>query len=215
MSEHHEGVGLLWALAGFCTLSIGDAVVKGMAGMWSPLAMAATRYCAGTIGLGILLGMREGWPAVRLPRQGMQWVRGVAISSSAVGMFLAVWLMPLAEATARISVILLVIRKLPGSLTWPSTVKFRLSASSMFTATCGSLTKRPRSRWSIIAASSTRPASSSAAISTSSSCSWRSDAFFLLHPDRRHLRSRTSYAARKAGWSTSAGIGGSEASAPR
>ena len=37
--------------------------------------------------------------ALRLPRDPLQWLRGVAISLSAVGMFLAVWLMPLAEAT--------------------------------------------------------------------------------------------------------------------
>jgi len=63
------------------------------------LAMAATRYLAGTVGLAILLGMRAGWSAIGLPRDGMQWVRGIAISTSAVGMFLAVWIMPLAEAT--------------------------------------------------------------------------------------------------------------------
>ena len=36
---------------------------------------------------------------MRLPRDPLQWLRGVAISISAVGMFLAVWIMPLAEAT--------------------------------------------------------------------------------------------------------------------
>jgi drug/metabolite transporter (DMT)-like permease len=36
---------------------------------------------------------------LRLPRDRLHWVRGVAISLSAVGMFLAVWIMPLAEAT--------------------------------------------------------------------------------------------------------------------
>ncbi|KPL67102.1 hypothetical protein SZ64_02705 [Erythrobacter sp. SG61-1L] len=98
-AHHHERAGLLWALAGFCTLSIGDAIVKGMAGQWSPVAMAATRYLVGTIGLAILLGSREGWQAIRLPSAKLQWLRGVAISCSAIGMFLAVWIMPLAEAT--------------------------------------------------------------------------------------------------------------------
>ncbi|HZF45450.1 MAG TPA: DMT family transporter [Sphingomonadaceae bacterium] len=96
---HHERAGLLWALAGFCTLSIGDAIVKGMAGQWSPVAMAATRYVVGTIGLAVLLGSREGWRSIHLPSAPMQWLRGIAISCSAIGMFLAVWIMPLAEAT--------------------------------------------------------------------------------------------------------------------
>jgi drug/metabolite transporter (DMT)-like permease len=61
--------------------------------------MAATRYIAGTILLSVLLARREGAQALLLPRDPLQWLRGVAISVSAVGMFLAVWIMPLAEAT--------------------------------------------------------------------------------------------------------------------
>ena len=97
--QNSDRAGLLFALAGFCTLSIGDAVVKGMAGQWPAPAMAATRYLVGTIVLGGLLVRSEGWGALRLPRDPLQWVRGIAISCSAMGMFLAVWLMPLATAT--------------------------------------------------------------------------------------------------------------------
>ena len=94
-----DRAGLLYALAGFCTLSIGDAIIKGMAGEWPAPAMAATRYVAGTVLLAVLMARHEGMSSLRLPRDPLQWVRGVAISLSAVGMFLAVWLMPLAEAT--------------------------------------------------------------------------------------------------------------------
>ena len=94
-----DRAGLLFALAGFCTLSIGDAIVKGMAGEWPAPAMAATRYVAGTLLLAVLLLRYEGAAALRLPRESLQWVRGIAINFSAVGMFLAVWIMPLAEAT--------------------------------------------------------------------------------------------------------------------
>ena len=97
--QQSDRAGLLYALAGFCTLSIGDAIIKGMAGEWPAPAMAATRYVAGTVLLAVLLVRSEGPAAVRLPKEMLQWVRGVAISLSAVGMFLAVWLMPLAEAT--------------------------------------------------------------------------------------------------------------------
>lgn len=94
-----DRAGLLYALAGFCTLSIGDAIIKGMAGAWPAPAMAATRYVAGTLLLAVLFARHEGFAALRLPRDPLQWLRGVAISTSAVGMFLAVWIMPLAEAT--------------------------------------------------------------------------------------------------------------------
>jgi drug/metabolite transporter (DMT)-like permease len=97
--QQSDRAGLLYALAGFCTLSIGDAIIKGMAGAWPAPAMAATRYVVGTVLLAALLAQYEGVAALRLPRDPLQWLRGVAISISAVGMFLAVWLMPLAEAT--------------------------------------------------------------------------------------------------------------------
>ena len=97
--QHSDRAGLLYALAGFCTLSIGDAIIKGMAGEWPAPAMAATRYIAGTLLLAIMLARSEGVAALRLPKDPLHWLRGVAISLSAVGMFLAVWLMPLAEAT--------------------------------------------------------------------------------------------------------------------
>lgn len=94
-----DRAGLLFALAGFCTLSIGDAIIKGMAGQWPAPAMAATRYLVGSLVLGAWLARSEGTAALRLPRDPLQWVRGVAISCSAMGMFLAVWVMPLATAT--------------------------------------------------------------------------------------------------------------------
>jgi drug/metabolite transporter (DMT)-like permease len=97
--QQSDRAGLLYALAGFSTLSIGDAIVKGMPGAWPAPAMAATRYVAGTLLLFMLLARAEGFAALRLPRDPLQWLRGAAISVAAVGMFLAVWIMPLAEAT--------------------------------------------------------------------------------------------------------------------
>jgi drug/metabolite transporter (DMT)-like permease len=97
--QQSDRAGLLYALAGFCTLSIGDAIIKGMAGAWPAPAMAATRYVAGTLLLAAMLVRHEGVAALGLPRDPLHWLRGIAISISAVGMFLAVWVMPLAEAT--------------------------------------------------------------------------------------------------------------------
>ena len=91
--------GLMWVLAGFCTLSIGDAIIKGMPGAWPAPAMVLTRYVVGTALLGVLIVWKQGAASLALPRDGLQWVRGIAISLSAIGMFMAVWIMPLAEAT--------------------------------------------------------------------------------------------------------------------
>ncbi len=97
--QHSDRAGLLYALAGFCTLSIGDAIIKGMAGEWPAPAMAATRYVVGTAFLASFLVRSEGLGALALPKDKLQWLRGISISLSAIGMFLAVWIMPLAEAT--------------------------------------------------------------------------------------------------------------------
>lgn len=97
--QQSDRAGLLFALAGFCTLSIGDAIIKGMVGAWPAPAMAATRYVVGTAVLALLIIRSEGVGALALPRDKLQWLRGIAISFSAIGMFLAVWVMPLAEAT--------------------------------------------------------------------------------------------------------------------
>jgi hypothetical protein len=82
----HERAGLLYVLVGFAILSVGDAIVKGMAGLWPAPAMIGIRYLVGSGLLAILLARREGVSALAVPRSGLQWLRGVAISCSAMGM---------------------------------------------------------------------------------------------------------------------------------
>jgi len=98
--QQSDRAGLLYALAGFSTLSLGDAIIKGMANMWPPTAMAATRYVLAAIVLSLVLAKREGWRAViDMPRPGLQWLRGLSVALATITIFTAVWLMPLAEAT--------------------------------------------------------------------------------------------------------------------
>lgn len=98
--QQSDRAGLLFALAGFSTLSIGDAIIKGMADMWPPTAMAATRYVLAAIGLSAILAARQGWGAVwHMPKGRLQWIRGLSVSIATIAMFTAVWLMPLAEVT--------------------------------------------------------------------------------------------------------------------
>lgn len=95
-----ERAGLLFTLAGFVLLSVGDAIIKGMAGLWPPTAMAATRYVLAAIGLAALLVARHGWAAlVEMPRARLQWLRGFSVAVGTIAMFTALGLMPLAEAT--------------------------------------------------------------------------------------------------------------------
>lgn len=98
--RQNEGTGLLFALAGFATLSFGDAVVKSMVGQWAPTAIAALRYLLGAIGLSAILLARQGPAAFAMPVPRIQLLRGVAVAMATIGFFSAVFVMPLAAATA-------------------------------------------------------------------------------------------------------------------
>ncbi|WP_120076785.1 DMT family transporter [Aurantiacibacter odishensis] len=99
--QQSDRAGLLFALAGFCTLTIGDSIVKGIGGAWAPTAIAAFRYCLGALGLSLLLVWREGPRAlIDIPRPGVQWLRGAGVGIATVCFFAGVWLMPLTEAIA-------------------------------------------------------------------------------------------------------------------
>jgi len=91
---------LLLALSGFAILSIGDALVKTMAGQWPGTAVAALRYVAGAAGLAAVVAVREGRRGFRVPLPWIQLGRGVGVSIATICFFLGVMAMPLADATA-------------------------------------------------------------------------------------------------------------------
>ncbi len=91
---------LLMALAGFAMLSVGDAVVKTMAGQWAGSAIATLRYVFGAVGLTVLVAMRYGRAGFVFPRPALQFGRGAAVAVATCGFFLGVMVMPLADATA-------------------------------------------------------------------------------------------------------------------
>ncbi|MCT2559634.1 DMT family transporter [Tsuneonella sp. YG55] len=89
----------MYALAGFALLSVGDAVVKSMAGEWPPTAIAALRYALGAAGLSAILYAREGAAGFRIVQPGLQFIRGAAVAIATVSFFGSLFLMSLAEAT--------------------------------------------------------------------------------------------------------------------
>ena len=99
-AHQEERRGLIWAFCGFALLSCGDAVVKTIAGAWAPTAVAATRYVIGALGLAILLAIREGRAGFAMPSPHLQLLRGFGVAIATVGFFAAIFVMPLAEATA-------------------------------------------------------------------------------------------------------------------
>lgn len=99
MQDSHRS-GLLFALGGFALLSVGDVLVKSMAGAWPGTAIAALRYVFGAIGLGAILLWREGPRGFAFPKLGWQILRGGSVAMSAMTSFTAFHLMPIGEATA-------------------------------------------------------------------------------------------------------------------
>ncbi len=100
MTRSGDGRGLLLALCGFAALSIGDTIIKTIAGQWPGTAVALTRYAAGTIMLAALLAWREGRAGFVLPMRGWHLLRGFGVGVATVGFFSAIFVMPLADATA-------------------------------------------------------------------------------------------------------------------
>ena len=96
----NETTGLLYALAGFAVLSCGDAVIKTMAGQWSPVGIAALRFGIAALALGSLLFWREGTAGFRLAKPGAQFWRGASLAISSTIFFTSLFVLPLATATA-------------------------------------------------------------------------------------------------------------------
>ena len=93
------GSALLIAAAGFALLSVGDAVVKSIAGEWPGTGVAALRFAFGATALGGLLFYKQGRAGFICPSPAIQVARGVCAGLGAVCFFLAIYVMPLAEAT--------------------------------------------------------------------------------------------------------------------
>lgn len=98
--QHHNAQGLLFALAGYMLLSMGDAVVKSMVPLWPAPAIAALRYFFGAGGLAVVLLVREGRAAFAIANPMLHWGRAAAVAISSVCFFISVKLMPLGDATA-------------------------------------------------------------------------------------------------------------------
>jgi drug/metabolite transporter (DMT)-like permease len=98
--QQDDRSGLLLAASGFASLSVGDAIVKTMAGEWSPLAVAALRFSIGAMGLAFLLFIKEGRSGFRPSNPWLQVGRGACLAGATLCFFSAIFAMPLATAMA-------------------------------------------------------------------------------------------------------------------
>lgn len=98
--RHEERSGLLLAVIGFSCFSVGDTIIKTIAGAWPGVAVAALRFAIATVALGVILAMREGRAGFVMPRPGIQLMRGFGMTVGTAAFFTALFLMPIAETTA-------------------------------------------------------------------------------------------------------------------
>ena len=98
--QHSERSGLLLALTGFALLSVGDGVIKSMAGAWPPLPVAALRFAIGAVALAAILWARQGAAALLPAQPWLQIGRGVCVAVASICFFSAIYIMPLAETMA-------------------------------------------------------------------------------------------------------------------
>ncbi|MBX7456734.1 DMT family transporter [Qipengyuania sp. 1NDH17] len=111
-----ERSGILFALCGFALLSVGDAVVKTMAGEFSPLGAATLRFIIGAIGVSALLYRKEGPRAFRPVSYKLQAARGFCLAAASLFFFSAVFVMPLATVMAIAFVAPVIVALLSGPL---------------------------------------------------------------------------------------------------
>ncbi len=111
-----ERSGILLAMLGFATLSVGDAVIKTMAGEWSPLAVATLRFLIGAVALSALLWRSEGRSGFRPSHPWLQAARGFCLAAASLCFFSAIYVMPLASAMALAFVSPVLVALLSGPL---------------------------------------------------------------------------------------------------
>ena len=101
MTRHTAGraLALPTALAGFGLLSVGDAIIKSVAGDWPGTALTTLRFAIGSVLMGLIVLGREGASAFRVDRIGLHVARGAAWAVAALSFYLAIFVMPLAQAT--------------------------------------------------------------------------------------------------------------------
>lgn len=98
--QFDERRGVLLAVIGFILLSLGDVVLKSVAGEWATTAIGALRYSMGAVILGIVLYAREGGAGFVPKRPLVHLMRGGGVALAMACFVTSLRFMPLIDATA-------------------------------------------------------------------------------------------------------------------
>ncbi|MFT7595647.1 MAG: S-adenosylmethionine uptake transporter [Paracoccaceae bacterium] len=99
-SRTRPGSGILFILAGMVAISINDMLIKQMSGGYPLHQIVFTRSAIGLIFSLFLVQFEGGWSILRTRQPGLHIVRGLMVVISNMTFFLALAVIPLADATA-------------------------------------------------------------------------------------------------------------------
>lgn len=98
--QQDERHGVMLAILGYILLSIGDGVLKSVAGEWATTAIGALRYTIGAVLLGIAVFAFEGRDGFRAKRPFVHLMRGGGVALAMASFVTSLRFMPLIDATA-------------------------------------------------------------------------------------------------------------------
>ena len=99
-SRTRPGTGILFILAGMVAISINDMLIKQLSGGYPLHQIVFTRSAIGLFFSLILVHVEGGWSILRTRQPGLHVLRGLMVVVSNMTFFLALAVIPLADATA-------------------------------------------------------------------------------------------------------------------
>jgi len=99
-SRTRPGTGILFILAGMVAISINDMLIKQLSGGYPLHQIVFTRSAIGLFFSLILVQVEGGWSILRTRQPGLHVLRGLMVVVSNMTFFLALAVIPLADATA-------------------------------------------------------------------------------------------------------------------
>ncbi|MGE4411587.1 MAG: DMT family transporter [Sphingobium sp.] len=92
-------IGIMLAIGAYMLFPVGDAVVKTLGGQYPGTGIAIIRYCASSLGLGLLSFWRDPDRFWSFPDPWMQIGRGAALAATTGTFWVSLTFLPLGEAT--------------------------------------------------------------------------------------------------------------------
>ena len=99
-TQNNAGLGILFVLAGVIAISVNDLMIKQLSGGYPLHQIVFARSFIGILFSLIIVQWEGGWSILKTRQPGLQLLRGILIVIANMAFFLALAVLPLADATA-------------------------------------------------------------------------------------------------------------------